>query len=104
MDSFPYTDSLWDRGAMIFQRRDQIRGQKGQSLCDWNLKSFKNSIPRTSWMMFPTGTVIWSAWKEINNRIFRYRKFNEEEVWGKLVKNILETVRSIQWGEKYKEF
>ena len=54
-------------------------------------------------MMFP-GMVMWNVWKERNNQIFWDRKHNEEEVWRILVKNLLKTIRNMQWEEKDKEF
>ena len=34
LDSFPFTETIWDRGAMMFRRSDRIRGLPSQTIRD----------------------------------------------------------------------
>ena len=48
--------------------------------------------------------MIWVIWKELNNIIFRGKQHSHEESWKNITTNLMETVRSMQWSDKDKEF
>ena len=80
MDIFPFAESIWDKGAMMFRRSDRIHGLPSQTIRDWNQCAFTSPILRTIWNAF-LGMAMWCIWKERNERIFRGQRKIPEEIW-----------------------
>ena len=91
LDKSTYATTVWDKGALRFQRSDRRQGQLAQTIRERHPKSYKNPIIRTMWDAFP-GMAMWCLWKECNARIFRDHCKDVETMWKTVKDNLLSSI------------
>ena len=73
LDSYSFTNTLWDSVVVIFRRINRIRGNITDTLQQWAENPFQSKILNNLWEL-TSGFIVWNTQKECNNRIFKDNK------------------------------
>eukprot|EP00253_Pinus_taeda_P028233 PITA_28233 len=92
----PLANQLWDRTSFRFQKNCRGEDDIVNALRLWPSQPYNCKILNQLWCILP-GIVLWNIWKERNQRIFKSKHSNSEEIWRKIQQNIQETMALHTW-------
>ena len=92
LDECNYTARIWDWVACIFQESNRTRGNICATINNWNESYRENEEVNLCWTLIP-GMIIWTIWKERNQRIFKNESLPERKIKEKIIPMTRETVQ-----------
>jgi len=98
LDTCDLASSLWDKGAQLFRRTDRQRGTPDKTIQHWEEEPFSNPILNRLWAALP-GFLIWIVWKERNRRIFNHTVKSCDDLWGRIRRLMIESLKLSSWGD-----
>eukprot|EP00253_Pinus_taeda_P003775 PITA_03775 len=89
-----FTSWLWDTFATIFQQTNKDRGSIVNTLNNWRHNFSDYEFLGSAWALTPS-FIIWTVWKERNNRIFKNEKSSSQCLFEQILRQLEGTVSNI---------
>jgi hypothetical protein len=93
LDECIYTTEIWDWVVGIFQQSNRTQGNIYATINNKNESYSENEEVNLCWTLI-LGMIIWTIWKERNQRIFKNESLPEGKINEKIISMTRETVQS----------